>query len=86
MNRGERSGTCGEIGRDWETAVAERHYRHGHGFWPHVVYSVMCLLFRGEKLFAPVHFGGQCASVVEGVIGLPLVAMFVLALNRRFKR
>jgi hypothetical protein len=57
-----------------------------HGLWPHLVYSVMCLLFRGDKPFVPVHFGGHCASVVEGVIGAPLIAMFVLALNRRFKR
>ena len=57
-----------------------------HGFWPHLVYSVMCLLFRGDKPFVPVHFGGHCASVAEGVIGVPLIAMFVLALNRRFKR
>ncbi len=43
-------------------------------------------LFRGDKPFVTVHFGGHCASVVEGVIGAPLIAMFVLALNRRFKR
>ncbi|HUT73961.1 MAG TPA: pentapeptide repeat-containing protein [Armatimonadota bacterium] len=57
-----------------------------NGFWPHLLYSVMCFLLRGDKPFEPVHLAGHYASVAEGIIGPPLIAMFVLALNRRFKR
>jgi len=53
---------------------------------PHVLYSVMCFLLRGDKPLVPMYLAGHCASVAEGVIGPPLIAMFILALNRRFKR
>jgi len=56
------------------------------GFWPHLLYSVMCFLLRGDRPFQPVHLAGHYVSVAEGFIGPPLIALFVLALNRRFKR
>jgi len=57
-----------------------------HGAWPHLLYSVMCFLLRGDKPFQPAHLAGHYVSVAEGILGPPLIAMFVLALNRRFKR
>jgi uncharacterized protein YjbI with pentapeptide repeats len=74
---------------DWIPSLALQTLSTGvavHGLGPHLVYSVLCLLFRGDTLYQPGHFWGHCASVAEGVIGIPLLAMFVLALNRRFKR
>jgi len=46
----------------------------------------MCFLLRGDKPFEPMTLAGHYAAVVEGILGPPLIAMFVLALNRRFKR
>lgn len=57
-----------------------------HGWWPHMLYSLMCFLLRGDKPFEPMTLAGYYASVIEGIMGPPLIAMFVLALNRRFKR
>lgn len=57
-----------------------------HGLWPRLLHSLMCFLLRPDKPLRPVHLLGHYASVAEGVVGAPLVAMFVLALNRRFKR
>lgn len=56
------------------------------GWWPRLLHSVMCLLWRGGRPFEPVYLIGHYVSVAEGIIGPPLIAMFVLALNRRFKR
>jgi uncharacterized protein YjbI with pentapeptide repeats len=56
------------------------------GFFPRLLYSVMCFLLRGDKPLHPEHLAGHYLSVAEGIIGPPLIAMFVLALNRRFKR
>jgi hypothetical protein len=56
------------------------------GFWSRFWYSVMCFLLRGDRPLQPMHPAGHYLSVAEGVIGPPLIAMFVLALNRRFKR
>ncbi len=55
-------------------------------FWQGLLHSTMCLLLRSDKPFRPVHLAGQYLSVAEGIIGASLIAMFVLALNRRFKR
>jgi hypothetical protein len=57
-----------------------------HGFWRSLLHSVMCLLFRGDRPFRPESLWGQYLSLAEGIIGAPLIAMLVLALNRRFKR
>jgi len=57
-----------------------------HEFGRGLLYSIMCFLLRPNKPFRPVHLAGQYLSVAEGVIGASLIAMFVLALNRRFKR
>jgi uncharacterized protein YjbI with pentapeptide repeats len=56
------------------------------GLGSRLVYSVMCFLLRGDQPLRPVCPPGYYWSVAEGVIGPPLIAMFVLALNRRFKR
>jgi uncharacterized protein YjbI with pentapeptide repeats len=56
------------------------------GFWSRLWCSVMCFLLRGDRPLVPVHPAGHYLSVAEGVIGPALIAMFVLALNRRFKR
>jgi uncharacterized protein YjbI with pentapeptide repeats len=56
------------------------------GSWSRFWYSVMCFLLRGDRPLQPVHPAGHYLSVAEGVIGPALIAMFVLALNRRFKR
>jgi uncharacterized protein YjbI with pentapeptide repeats len=55
-------------------------------FWPSLLYSGMCFLLRPDKPYQPVHMEGRYVSVAEGIIGPALIAMFVLALNRRFKR
>jgi uncharacterized protein YjbI with pentapeptide repeats len=55
-------------------------------FWDHLLYSLTCLLPGVEKPFRPACVQGRWVSVAEGVIGPALIAMFVLALNRRFKR
>ncbi len=57
-----------------------------HQFARGLLHSVMCLLLRSSRPFHPMHLAGQWLSVIEGIIGAPLIAMFVLALNRRFKR
>ena len=57
-----------------------------HGFWRPLLHSVMCFLLRGDRPFGPEGLWGQYLSLVEGTIGAPLIAMLVLALNRRFKR
>ncbi len=54
--------------------------------FPRLLYSVMCFLLRGNRPFEPVALAGHYAAVLEGIIGPALLAMFVLALNRRFKR
>ncbi len=56
------------------------------GFWASLLYSGMCFLLRPDKPYQPVHVEGRYLSVAEGIIGPALIAMFVLALNRRFKR
>jgi hypothetical protein len=56
------------------------------GLGPHLLYSVMCFLLRGDKPLQPAYLAGHYMSVAEGILGPPLIAMFVLALNRRFKR
>jgi hypothetical protein len=56
------------------------------GFWPSLLYSVMCFFLRGDRSLHPVGLWGQTASVAENVVGPPLIALFALALNRRFKR
>jgi len=56
------------------------------GLRPHLLYSVMCFLLRGDKPLQPAYLAGHYMSVAEGILGPPLIAMFVLALNRRFKR
>ncbi len=56
------------------------------GFWPSLLYSGMCFLLRPDKPYQPVHMEGRFVSVAEGIIGPALIALFLLALNRRFKR
>jgi len=56
------------------------------GLSSHLLYSLMCFLLRGDRPFQPAHLAGYYVSVAEGILGPPLIAMFVLALNRRFKR
>ena len=56
------------------------------GFWPRLLHSVMCFLLRGDRPLQPLHPAGHYLSLIEGVVGPPLIALFVLALNRRFKR
>jgi len=56
------------------------------GLWPRLLYSVMCFLLRGDKPLQPAYLAGHYLSVAEGILGPPLIAMFVLALNRQFKR
>jgi len=56
------------------------------GLGSRLVYSAMCFLLRGDRPLQPVYPPGYYWSVAEGVIGPPLIAMFILALNRRFKR
>jgi len=56
------------------------------GFWPRLSYSVMCFLLRPDRPLQPVYPAGHYVSVAEGVVGPPLLALLVLALNRRFKR
>jgi uncharacterized protein YjbI with pentapeptide repeats len=56
------------------------------GLRPHLLYSIMCFLLRGDRPFQPAHLAGHYLSVAEGILGPPLIAMFILALNRRFKR
>jgi hypothetical protein len=56
------------------------------GFWSRFWYSVMCFLLRGDRPLQPVYPAGHYLSVAEGVVGPPLIALFILALNRRFKR
>lgn len=59
-------------------------------FWQRMqktlLYSAMCFLLRPEKYYQPVNDLGRYLSLAEGVIGPVLIAMFTLALNRRFKR
>jgi len=55
-------------------------------FWSRFWYSLMCFLLRGDRPLQPMHPAGHYLSVAEGVIGPPLIALFILALNRRFKR
>jgi uncharacterized protein YjbI with pentapeptide repeats len=57
-----------------------------HQLWRGLLYSIMCFLLRPDRPYRPVHIAGQYLSVAEGVIGASLLAMFLLALNRRFKR
>jgi uncharacterized protein YjbI with pentapeptide repeats len=60
------------------------------GFWERLektfLYYVMCFLLRPEKHYQPVYDLGRYLSLAEGIIGPVLIAMFTLALNRRFKR
>ena len=56
------------------------------GFLPRLLYSVMCFLLRGDKPIQPAYLAGHYLAVAEGIMGPPLIALFVLALNRRFKR
>jgi len=57
-----------------------------HSLGSRLIYSAMCFLLRGDRPLQPVYPPGYYWSVAEGVIGPPLIALFVLALNRRFKR
>ncbi len=73
-------------GRALQSSAASGTPEPVHGWWPRLLHSVMCFLWRGGRPFQPVHLVGHYVSVAEGIIGPPLIAMFVLALNRRFKR
>ena len=57
-----------------------------HGFWPHLLYSIGSLLLRPWAQYEPPTLLGRYLTAAEGIMGPPLIAMFVLALNRRFKR
>ena len=46
----------------------------------------MCFFLRSDKPFQPANVAGRYVSVAEGILGPPLIALFILALNRRFKR
>jgi hypothetical protein len=56
------------------------------GFWDYLFYSATCFVHWPEKGFQPVSAVARYLSLAEGVIGPVLIAMFTLALNRRFKR
>jgi len=56
------------------------------GFWQCWLYSAMCFLLRSDRPFRSARLRGDGASLVEGVLGAVLVALFVLAVNRRLKR
>ena len=55
-------------------------------FWDCLLYSLTCLLPGVPEPFRPACAQARWASVAESIFGPVLIAMFTLALNRRFKR